>query len=71
MADTIRIRVYQGLPGPPGTGAEGTFTGFTFWPREVTEQVVIPDGHTMPVRDVTISGEGEIVVGAGSELLVL
>lgn len=56
-----------GPPGPPGGGG----AGFAFWPRTLDEVITIPDDHTMPTRDLVIEDDGEVIVGVGSELLVL
>ena len=57
--------------GSGGTGVIGpTYTGFTFWPRTLDFQLVVPDDHTLPIRDLVIIDDGEIVIGTDSEVLV-
>jgi hypothetical protein len=60
-----------GPPGPPGPPGGGGGQGFAFWPRTLDETITIPDDHTMPTRDLVVAEDGEVIVGTGSELLVL
>lgn len=55
--------------GRSGGGGTGNTTGFSFWPRTLNEELVVPDGHTLPTHELVIDENGEIVIGENAEVL--